>query len=322
MGAGVIVGRWSVRVSLVAVVLAGACGDTARTMPPCVVPVEVPSTRESAVLIAAGDLVDCDGGAQARTAALTGRMRPDVFLALGDLVYPNGSLDEFLDCYEPTWGRLRSITRAVVGNHEYHTAHAGPYWSYFCGVSGPPFEGYYSFTLGPWHVVVLNSNCGQDLDVPSYVPEDFGGCEADSPQARWLAADLDAHRGQCTLVAFHHPRFTTGREDDGGRMGPLWSIAQARGADVVLSGHAHLYNRFAPLDVDGRPTPDGMRSFVVGSGGHNLARSVRTRGSLEAATDSHNGVLRMELRRTSYAWQFLDGDEGDVLDRGESSCTP
>ncbi|MEO8797360.1 MAG: metallophosphoesterase [Polyangiaceae bacterium] len=272
------------------------------------------------VLIAAGDLVDCAGGAQQQTARLAEAQRPDAVLALGDLVYPNATVDEFLDCYAPTWGRLRPLTHAVVGNHEYHTAHAGPYWAYFCGASGAPFHGYYSFELGPWHAVVLNSNCGQDLDVPSYVPDDFGGCEDGSPQAQWLAEDLVAHRGKCTIIAWHHPRFTSGAEDDGGRMRALWTVAQAGGADVVLNGHAHLYDRLGKLDADGHLSETGIRSFVVGSGGHELVKSVRSPEGLEASNDTHNGVLRMDLRRDSFAWQFLSSDDGAVLDSGETAC--
>ena len=283
---------------------------------------EVPSSRDSAIVVAAGDLVDCAGGAQERTATLAESLHPDAVLALGDLVYPNATIDEYLDCYAPTWGRLRSVTHAVAGNHEYHTEHGGPFWAYFCGASGPPFRGYYSFDLGPWHAVVLNSNCGQDADVPSYVPDDFGGCDEGSPQALWLAQDLAAHRGQCTIAMWHHPRFTSGSASDGGRMRALWAIAQANGVDLVLNGHAHLYNRFGKLDADGQPSDRGMRSFVVGSGGHDLSKSVRSPAGLEASDDSHNGVLRLDLQRESFAWQFLSSDDAAVLDSGEAPCDP
>ena len=308
--------------SLGAVPLAAACVDGPRALPACVDTVDVGRSSEPVVVVAAGDLVDCAGGAQEQTAALAESLHPDAVLALGDLVYPDATIDEFLDCYAPTWGRLRPLTHPVVGNHEYHTAHAGPYWAYFCGASGPPFRGYSSFRLGPWHAVMLNSNCGQDLDVPGSVPDDFGGCGAGSPQARWLEQDLAAHPGECTLVAWHHPRVTSGAADDGGRMTALWRIAQAHGADVVLSGHAHLYDRFGKLDADGRADDTGMRSFVVGAGGHDLARAVRAPAGREASVDDHHGVLRLELRRASFAWQFLGGDDGAVLDSGEAACTP
>lgn len=299
-----------------------SCSPTTRELPACIVPPDLPASRDSVVVVAAGDLVDCAGGAQEQTAALAESMHPDAVIALGDLVYPNATIDEFLDCYAPTWGRLRARTRPVVGNHEYHTAHAGPYWAYFCGAGGAPFQGYYSFGLGPWHAVVLNSNCGQDLDVPSYVPDDFGGCDADSPQGRWLTRDLADHKGECTLVAFHHPHVTTGKQDDGGRMGALWRLAQEGGADVVLSGHAHLYDRFGKLDADGARSERGLRSFVVGAGGHDLAPSVRSPIGLESSNDTHHGVLRLELHRDSFKWAFVDGDDGATLDSGEASCTP
>ena len=305
------------------VLLGPACSTQPRELPACIASAAPTTTlQDHAVLVTAGDLVDCAGGAQEQTVALAESLHPDSVLALGDLVYPNGALDEYLDCYAPTWGRLRSITHAVVGNHEYHTPHAGPFWAYFCGASGEPFKGYYSFEIGPWHAVVLNSNCGEGYDVPSYVPADFGGCGEGSPQARWLAQDLTDHRGRCALVAWHHPRATTGDEDDGGTMRALWAIAQAHGADVVLNGHAHLYNRFGKLDAAGQPAADGMRSFVVGSGGHELASSVRTPAGLEAANDSDHGVLRLNLHPTSFGWQFLRVGDGAILDSGDASCVP
>ena len=312
---------WPLAAAWAAVVLAfTACRSEPRQLPACIRAAS--ANGDVAVLVAAGDLVDCAGGAQAKTARLAESLHPDAVLALGDLVYPNATIDEFLDCYAPTWGRLRHLTHAVVGNHEYHTAHAGPFWAYFCGASGEAFHGYYSVPMGPWHAVVLNSNCGQDLDVPSYVPDDFGGCGEGSPQAQWLAKDLAAHRGECTIVAWHHPHVTTGAEDDGGRMHALWAIAQTGGADVVISGHAHLYNRFGRLDADGRPSASGMRSFVVGAGGHELAKSVRSPAGLEASNDSDHGVLRVDLRRTSFAWQFVSAEDGAVLDSGEAACDP
>jgi 3',5'-cyclic AMP phosphodiesterase CpdA len=303
-------------------VFASACSPPARELPACIDGRVASQAADSVRVVASGDLVDCAGGAQEQTASLAESLRPDAVLALGDLVYPNATLAEYLDCYAPTWGRLRSVTHAVVGNHEYHTAHAGPFWAYFCGASGPAFHGYYSFALGPWHAIVLNSNCGQDQDVPSYVPDDFGGCAASSPQAQWLERDLAEHTGQCTIAAWHHPRFTSGDQDDGGSMRALWAILQAGGGDVVLNGHAHLYNRFGKLDEDGRLAAEGMRSFVAGAGGHELAKSVRSPEGLEAAIDTQFGVLSLELRATSFAWQFLSAADGVVLDAGEAACQP
>ncbi len=307
---------------VVSLAIVSACAPSPRVLPACIDDGVTSTGKASVRVVAAGDLVDCAGGAQEQTAALAESLHPDAVLALGDLVYPNGTIDEYLDCYAPTWGRLRPLTHPVVGNHEYHTAHAGPFWAYFCGASGPPFRGYYSFSLGPWHAIVLNSNCGQDLDVPSYVPDDFESCDAGSPQARWLERDLAEHAGQCTLVAWHHPRITSGKQDDGGSMRDLWGLLQAGGADVVVNGHAHLYNRFAKLGADGHASPDGIRSFVVGAGGHELAKSVRSPEGLEASDDEHFGVLSLELRKTSFSWQFLSSDDGHALDAGEATCQP
>jgi 3',5'-cyclic AMP phosphodiesterase CpdA len=309
-------------------VLAGAWGvECVRTreLPPCDASSALPRpprSRDAAVVVAAGDIAECPSGRQAETAALVERIAPDAVLTLGDTVYPNGSLDEFLDCYDETWGKFRSITRAAVGNHEYHSPHAGPFYAYFCGGSGAPLEGRTSFDVGTWHVVVLNSNCGGDLDVPASVAAEFGGCGADSPQARWLKEDLATHRTRCTLAMWHHPRFSSGPYGNAPYMHALWQILHEAGADVVLSGHAHLYERFEPLDADGQSDPArGLREFVVGTGGkvplHPIADVAP--GSVARNNTAH-GVLRLELRPTSYTWRFVAIDGSSFDDEGEAPC--
>ena len=313
--------------ALAAVVAATAtCTSQAtRVVPPCDASANLPSsvtTASTVKIVAVGDVADCSGGQQMQVAALVDRLQPDAVLALGDLAYPNGSIDDFLDCYAPAFGRFRTMTRAVPGNHEYHTPHAGAYYTYFCGSSGTPFQGYYSFELGRWHVVALNSNCGGDLDVPAEVSTEFGGCGPDSPQARWLRDDLAAHPKGCTLAMWHHPRHSSSSEGSSLAMQPLWEILSARGVDLVLNGHAHAYERFGPLDAHAKPDDArGIRAIIVGTGGSGLSSfdgDAPLRGDVRDAT-SH-GVLHLELAPSSYRWTF-EPIEGDTFhDEGSAPC--
>jgi hypothetical protein len=310
-------------VLVAASVSAAACSRT-RELPPCDDSPALPSPPKGpdAVVVAAGDIAQCPGGKQEETAALVDRIAPDAVLALGDIAYPNASLDDLLDCYDPSWGRFRSITRAAVGNHEYHAPQAGPFFAYFCGGAGKPFEGRASFDIGAWHVVILNSNCGGDLDTPASVADDFGGCDANSPQARWLKQDLADHPSPCTLAMWHHPRFTSGAHGNAEGMRDLWAILHEAGADLVLTGHAHLYERFAPLDADGRADPvRGMREFVIGTGGSaSLHQFAEIQGGSEVRSHDSHGVLRLDLRPGSYAWQFVPVDGDTFTDEGETQC--
>ena len=312
------------RALLLAAISVAACTRT-RELPPCDDSPALPSPPKdpaAAVVVAAGDIAECPGGRQAETAALVERIAPDAVLALGDIAYPNGSLDDLLDCYDPAWGKFRSITRAAVGNHEYHAPHAAPFFSYFCGGAGEPFEGRASFDIGTWHVVVLNSNCGRDPDVPAPVADEFGGCGADSPQARWLKDDLAAHPSRCTLAMWHHPRYTSGPHGNADYMSDLWKILEDAGADLVLTGHAHLYERFAPMDEAGHLDAErGMRQFVVGTGGKGALHTITVvqRGS-EARNDHTHGVMRLELRPSGYSWKFVPVDGDSFSDGGEAEC--
>ena len=299
--------------------------DPARAVPPCDASPELPSIASGAStarIVAVGDIAQCSGGQQMRVAALVDRLQPAAVLGLGDLAYENGSIDDFLGCYAPSFGRFRSITRAVPGNHEYHTPHAGAYYAYFCGSSGTPFQGYYSFSIGRWHVVALNSNCGGDLDVPAEVSDDFGGCGPDSAQARWLRADLDAHRSPCTLAMWHHPRRSSATEGSTPAMQSLWEILSAHHVDLVLNGHAHAYERFAPRDASGkRDGLNGIRAITVGTGGSTLSTfddDARERGEVRDA--SSHGVLQLELRPASYTWSFEPIDGDSFHDGGEAGC--
>ena len=259
-------------------------------------------------LLAAGDIADCDDGAAA-TARILERHR-GVIAALGDLAYPDGSTEAFRSCYAPTWGRFRQRTRPALGNHDVRTSGAAGYFRFFGAVAGPEPQGYYSYELGDWHVVVLNSNCG-----------DVGGCDADSPQAGWLRQDLAAVTSGNILAYWHHPRFSVGLHGDTPEVAPLWRILDEAGADVVLSAHDHDYQRWAPQNADGIPDDAGIRQFVVGTGGAELRRFARmSPAAVEFRQNTRSGVLRLDLRACGYRWTFLATD-GSVLDEGADAGT-
>jgi hypothetical protein len=277
-------------------------------------PWEAPGT---AVLIAAGDIAGCDdpgvrAGAEA-TARLIATVTSDVsdftVAALGDIAYENGTPGEFATCYDPAWGRYKARTKPAPGNHEYGTPGAAGYFDYFGDAAGDRGKGYYSYDLGAWHVVSLNSNCQTD-----------SSCAAGSPQEQWLRADLAAHPTQCTLAYMHHPRFSSGEHGSALEVQPLWqALADAR-ADLVLAGHDHSYERFTLLDGAGRPDPlRGIREMVVGTGGRSLYPTFTPRPGSEVRLAGQYGVLRLELRPTGYDWRFFTVT-GAVLDSGSEPC--
>lgn len=301
-----------------------ACARHPAELPPCDVSAELPHPPRdltAAHVIAAGDIGECSSDASERTSELVDLAAPDAVLVLGDVAYPDGTLEDFLGCYAPRWGRHRSITRAAVGNHEYHSPHAAPYFAYFCGSSGAPFHGYYSFELGAWHVVVLNSNCGHDPDVGAPVEEDFGGCRRDSPQAAWLRTDLAEHPGKCTLAMWHHPLFSSGPHASDA-MSEMYAILVDAGVDLVLNGHAHLYERFAPMLADGtRDDARGITEIVVGTGGHDLLPlpPARRSGSMAMQANVH-GVLDLVLQADRAHFSFVPVRAGAFADEGDVPC--
>ncbi len=245
------------------------------------------------VLVGAGDIASCTTNADSATANLLDDISGTVF-TLGDNAYPDGSKDDYEDCYDPTWGRHRSRTRPAAGNHEYETTGAGPYFSYFGAAAGTKGEGWYSYDLGSWHVVVLNSNCSE-----------VGGCGLGSPQVDWLQDDLAANAGEPVLAYWHHPRFSSGPHGSSSSMRTFWEVLYAAGAEVVLSGHDHDYERFAPQDPTGeRDDRNGIRQFVVGTGGGDLRSGSGSEPNSEAFQSVH-GVLRLTLRADGYDWKFV-----------------
>jgi acid phosphatase type 7 len=261
---------------------------------------------------------DASTGSQCRQRAVSDLMLADPadrLLALGDLQYEQGTYANFMDSYDETWGRLKPITRPVVGNHEYDDPAPGAegYFDYFNGVgagdgpAGPRDKGYYSFDLGAWHIVALNSNCSEV------------SCAAGSPQLQWLRADLAAHPARCTLAFFHHPRVSSRATNDAVR--PFWHELHAAGAEVILVGHAHLYERYAPQTPSGAADPAaGIRQFIVGTGGHSLHTPGAMPPTIEAADATTFGALRMTLADGSYSWEFRRAAGGTFSDAGSDAC--
>jgi hypothetical protein len=234
----------------------------------------------------------------------------DAVLLLGDNQYVDGALWKYRGVFGPTWGRLGALLRPAPGNHEYETAGASGYFAYFGAAAGEPSEGWYSYDLGTWHVVVLNSNCSN-----------IGGCGPGSRQLRWLAADLAAHPRACTLAYWHHPRFSSGAHGDDATYDTFWRTLYAAGADLVLTGHDHDYERFAPQDAEARADLEhGIREFVVGTGGRETRPFATLRANSEARNAIDLGVLKLRLRTDGYDWSFLPAAGGTYADAGSAGC--
>jgi acid phosphatase type 7 len=269
--------------------------------------------KNDPVLVGAGDIASCDdlAGAEA-TAKLIDKIPGTVFAA-GDLAYPDGSDEQFAKCYAPTWGRFKDRTRPAPGNHEYHKGGgATGYARYFGAAAGDPDKGYYSYELGAWHIVVLNSECVE-----------VGGCDTASPQGQWLKQDLAQHPAGCTLAYFHKPLFSSGgKHGNDPEMKPLWDTLYHGGADIVINGHDHDYERFAAQDPEGHlDTKHGIREFVVGSGGKNSHRQMgAAKPNSEARNDDAFGVLKLTLHPKGYDWEFVPEAGKSFKDAGSDVC--
>jgi RTX calcium-binding nonapeptide repeat (4 copies)/Calcineurin-like phosphoesterase len=265
------------------------------------------------VILAAGDIANCAvPGRQGavRTAPLLDAYPTAPVLTLGDEAYESGTPSEFADCYDKTWGRVKARTKPTPGNHEYETPGAAGYFGYFGAAAGDPAKGYYSYDLGRWHVVSLNSNC-----------EFIGGCEIGSPQEQWLRADLAAHPATCTLAYWHHPRFSSGKNGSDTMMQPLWQTLQDLGTDLIITGHDHDYERFAPQTATGVADPArGIRAIVVGTGGGGLSGFFTPIANSEAREATTYGILKLTLAPTSYAWQFIPEAGKPFADSGTTAC--
>ena len=267
------------------------------------------------VIVAAGDIV-CNTSSstssschQQATSDLVMSINPYAVLTLGDNQYQSGELTNYNTYYDPTWGRAFEKTYPSPGNHEYGTVNAAGYFAYFGDRAGTNSNGYYSFDIGSWHIVSLNSNCSS-----------VGGCGTNSPQAIWLDNDLKTHNNACTLAYWHHPTFSAGAHGDNSKMNYFWQLLDANNVDVALAGHDHNYQRFAPMDLTGSEDPNGVREFVVGTGGKShYSLDPNVHSTLETYNTSTYGILKMTLHDTSYDWEFV-GETGSIIDSGTWNC--
>ncbi|CAN5874960.1 hypothetical protein BH18ACT11_BH18ACT11_00980 [soil metagenome] len=262
------------------------------------------------VLVGAGDIASCSSSGDEATAKLLSSI-PGTVYTTGDNVYEDGTDSEFANCYDSSWGRYKARTRPSVGNHEYQTPGASGYYNYFGAAAGDPNKGYYSYDLGDWHVISLNSMC-----------ENVGGCEATSPMVSWLKQDLAANPKACTLAYFHHPLFSSGSEHGNApKMRPSWDALYVAGAEVVLNGHDHDYERFAPQTPSGEADPaQGIREFVVGTGGNSLYAFLPPQPNSQVRNVHTYGVLKLTLHSGSYEWQFVPEAGKTFTDSGSDSC--
>jgi calcineurin-like phosphoesterase family protein len=278
-----------------------------------------PSTSRAAgapshdpVLLAAGDIANCQiiAGAQATAKIIEGI--PGTVAAIGDLALKDGTAEEFANCYDKTWGAFKSRTRPVPGNHEFHSGGATPYFKYFGAAAGDPSKGYYSYELGAWHIVALNGEC-----------KDLGGCQQGSPEEEWLRADLKSHPAACTLAYWHEPLFSSGAaHGDNPAYRDLWRDLYDSNATIVLNGHDHDYERFAPQDPDGKADPArGIREFVVGTGGnHERPFAPTPQPNSEVRMTDTFGVLKLTLHPHGYDWQFIPQAGKSFHDAGTGEC--
>jgi acid phosphatase type 7 len=278
----------------------GATGAGSLTQPSTLPsPPASSASAQSAILLAVGDSASCDSPADDAVAALASRL-PGTIALLGDTVYEDGTAEEYRDCFEPVWGPMKSRIRPAAGNHEYGTEDAAGYFDYFGTAAGPRGEGWYSYDLGAWHVVVLNSNC------PPL------SCDADGDQVRWLEADLAAHPSDCLLGYWHFPRWSSGRHGSQAAVDPLWQAMADHGADVVLNGHDHSYERILA---------NGVREFVVGTGGRSHYPFLRSPlPTTEVRNDSTYGLLWLALGEGGYQWEFLGLGDSGFTDAGTGAC--
>ena len=283
---------------IVTVLVSAGCGSDSSTSPSPVPP------SEPAVLVGAGDIGDCSTRGSSLTAQLLDRTSGTIFTA-GDNAYPSGTAANYRDCYDPTWGRHRGRTRPSPGNHEYEVSGASAYFQYFGDRAGPAGLGYYSYGLGAWHVLSLNSEVG---------------LEAGSAQMAWLRNELASNQARCEVAYFHKPLFSSGFHGDQRQMLEIWRTLYEFGVDIVVAGHDHNYERFAPQDPTGRfDTVRGIRQFIVGTGGTTLRPLGGARPNSEVQGTSW-GVLVLTLSDASYRWEFVPAEPGGFQDAGVGQC--
>jgi hypothetical protein len=259
-------------------------------------------------LVGAGDIADCDTPWDEATADLLDAI-PGIVFTAGDNVYEDGTAQEYADCYGPSWGRHKDLTYPAIGNHEYHASNGAPHFEYFGAAAGDPAKGYYSYEAGAWKVIVLNSN-------PGRVPVDAG-----SDQEQWLRDELASSDHACTLAYWHHPRFSSGVYGDDDRFDAFWQALYEHGAELVVVGHEHHYERLAPLNPAGVIDPAaGIRQIIAGTGGRYLRPTGAPRTGSEVRDSETHGVLELTLRHDSYDWEFIPVAGQTFTDSGSDVC--
>jgi calcineurin-like phosphoesterase family protein len=270
-----------------------------------------PTLPADPVLVGAGGIASCDTAGDEATAALIEKLPDATVFAAGDNAYESGTAAQFANCYDKTWGKFKARTHPAPGNHDYATSGAGPYYDYFGAAAGTKGQGWYSYDLGAWHVVVLNSNCSTN-----------GRCAKGSAQEQWLKADLAASGSRCTAAVIHHPRFSSD-SIDGNRpeIGPLWDDLYSVGADLVISGHARVYERSAPQTPAGKADPDhGMALFNVGTGGRGHTKFNTPVANSLVRDNTSWGVLKLTLHAGGYDFAFLPVAGAKLTDAGSGTC--
>jgi hypothetical protein len=303
------ISNMSLRVALLAVGVLGLSlpyhGYHTEAQTRSLIGVSLPAPSGDPVLVGAGDIASCGSSGAERTARLLDDIPGTVF-TVGDNAYQSNKVHNPFPCYDKSWGRHKDRTRPVPGNHEYEGGYVDEYFDYFGRAAGDRGKGYYSYDLGEWHIIALNTMVRAS---PS------------SPQGKWLANDLAKNSRFCTLAYFHHPRFSSGPNPVNGRAEVLWDALASAGVDVIVAGHDHLYERFAPMDPDGsRDDSTGMREFVVGTGGYSHYDFASNAENSEVRNNDTYGVLKLTLHDRSYDWQFVPVRGRHFTDNGSSSC--
>ena len=262
-------------------------------------PTPAPPPVVAGVLVGAGDIAECNGSGDEATAALLDSIGGTVFTA-GDNVYPDGTLAEFNNCFNPSWGRHKGRMAPAPGNHDYHLSGASGYDTYFGNADGGPAF-YYAYEVGGWRIYSLNSEVMSNAEVA------------------WLQGDLAANPRQCVMAYWHHPLFSSGFHGNDGGVKPLWDVLYAAGAELVVNGHDHSYERFAPQTPAGAAAANGIREIVVGTGGANLRPFERVQANSEVRDFSTYGVLKLTLSPGAYQWEFVPAG-GGFRDSGSGTC--
>jgi hypothetical protein len=266
----------------------------------CTPPAETATTSSTVTLVGAGDISSCSNDYDEATAKLLDKIPGTVFAA-GDNVYSAGTYKQYTGCYAPTWGRHKARTKPIPGNHEYKTPSAAGYFQYFKNTPA-----YYVYKLGAWRIYALNS----EIDVSST-----------SPQVKWLKADLAAHPSDCVLAYWHQPRWSSGQKHGSNKTyQTLWRVLYNARAEIVINGHEHHYERFAPMNASGTAVKEGLREFVVGTGGKDLYPFADALPTSRARNSSAHGVLKLTLRAGGYDWKFVPIAGQTFTDSGSGVC--